>query len=350
LSVTDELAARQQSEDEPPPARRGRLPGGVRPTWSWLERVALLIVWGLVILTFTLLPKTADTFPTADNFSIIFGSQAVAVVLTLGLLIPLTAGDFDVSIAFNLTLAQMLVAVLNVNHHWPIVAAILAALAVGGLIGAINGAIAIPFGIDPFIVTLGTGTFIGGVVYWISNSTTIAGISPKLVNLVIVDRFLGIPLEFYYGLALCIVLWYVFEFTPLGRRMLIVGRGRSVARLSGIHVNRIRWGAFVASGVVAAGAGVLYAGSTGGADPSSGTQLLLPAFAAAFLGATTIVPGRFNPWGSFAAIYFLITGITGLQLLGAESYVQNLFYGGALVIGVVMARLAGRRESMGPRS
>jgi ribose transport system permease protein len=168
------------------------------------------------------------------------------------------------------------------------------------------------------------------------------------VNNVIINRFLGIPAAFYYGLGLCIALWYVFEFTPLGRRLLIVGRGRSVARLSGMRVGRLRLGAFVASGVISAGAGVLYAGSTGGADPSSGTQLLLPAFAAAFLGATTIVPGRFNPWGSFVAIYFLITGITGLQLLGAQSYVQNLLYGGALIVGVVLARLAGQRYSLAP--
>ena len=68
------------------------------------------------------------------------------------------------------------------------------------------------------------------------------------MNLVVVDRFLGIPLEFYYGVALALLLLYVFEFTPLGRRLLFVGRGRSVARLSGIRVTRLRWGAFVVSG------------------------------------------------------------------------------------------------------
>jgi ribose transport system permease protein len=315
---------------------------------SLLERFALLGVWGVTVLVFSVLPQTSDSFPTTENFSNMFGSQAVAVVLTLGLLVPLTAGDFDVSVAFTLTLSTMLVAVLNVNANIPIELSVLAALGVGAFIGLVNGALTIPLGLDPFIVTLGTGTFIGGIVYWISDSNTITGISSDLVDNVIINRFLGIPVEFYYGLGLCIALWYVFEFTPLGRRLLIVGRGRSVARLSGMRVARLRWGAFVASGVISAGAGVLYAGSTGGADPSSGTQLLLPAFAAAFLGATTIVPGRFNPWGSFVAIYFLITGITGLQLLGAQSYVQNLFYGGALIIGVVLARLAGQRYSLGP--
>jgi ribose transport system permease protein len=310
------------------------------------QRYALPFVWGLVCLFFTLLPSTSSTFPTTGNFSTIFGSQAIIVVLTLGLLVPLTTGDYDLSVAYNLTLSSMVLAVLNANHHWPIGWAILAALGASVTVGIVNGAFVIIFGIDPFIVTLGTGTFVYGIVLWISASNTISGVSTKLVNPGIVDRFLGIPLEFYYGLALCVILWYVFEFTPLGRKLLIVGRGRNVARLSGLRVSRIRWGALIASGLISGIAGVLYAGTTGAADPSSGSQLLLPAFAAAFLGATTVMPGRFNPWGSLIAVYFLVTGITGLQLMGVESFVQQLFYGGALVLAVALSQIARRREAL----
>jgi ribose transport system permease protein len=301
-------------------------------------------VWGFLVIVFSVLRPS--TFPTTENFATIFGSQASIVVLALGLLIPLTSGDFDVSIAFNLNLSAMLVAVLNVSHHWPVGWAIVAALAAGAAVGACNGAFVTIFGIDSFIVTLGMGTFVGGIILWISASNTISGLSENLVNPVIVDRFLGIPLEFYYALALGVVLWCVFEFTPLGRRLLIVGRGRSVARLSGLNVSRIRWGALVASGFVSAIAGVLYAGTTGAADPTSGSQLLLPAFAAAFLGATTIMPGRFNPWGTIIAVYFLLTGINGLQLLGVQGYVQDLFYGAALVIAVTLSQIVRRREAL----
>jgi ribose transport system permease protein len=153
---------------------------------------------------------------------------------------------------------------------------------------------------------------------------------------------LGIPLSFFYGLALCIAVWYVLEYRPIGRRLLFVGKGRNVARLSGVRVERVRFGALVASAAVGGLAGVLYAGTIGGADPSSGTSFLLPAYAAAFLGATSIVPGRFNPWGSILAVYFLVTGVTGLQLLGADSYVQQLFYGGALILAVALSQAVGR--------
>jgi ribose transport system permease protein len=167
-------------------------------------------------------------------------------------------------------------------------------------------------------------------------------VSQGLVNVVTIDRFLDIPLEFYYSLAVCAAIWYVFEFTPAGRRLLIVGRGRRVARLSGIRDGRVRWAALVLSGLISAGAGVLYVGTSGAADPVSGLQLLLPAFAAAFLGATAILPGRFNPWGSLVAVYFLVTGISGLQLLGVQSYVQDLFYGGALIVAVALSHIARR--------
>jgi ribose transport system permease protein len=104
----------------------------------------------------------------------------------------------------------------------------------------------------------------------------------------------------------------------------------------------VRFGALTASGLIGAFAGVLYAGTLGAADPSSGADFLLPAFAAAFLGATSIVPGRFNAWGAIIAVYFLVTGVTGLQILGVESFVQQLFYGGALVVAVVFTELSRR--------
>ena len=308
------------------------------------QRYGLLMVWAAVAIIFSILAPAS--FPTVDNLSAILGSQAVAVVLTLGLIIPMTTGDYDLSVAFNLTLSAMIVAVLNVNHGWPIGDAILIALLVGAGIGLFNGLVITYFGIDPIIVTLGSGTFIGGVVLWISDSNTISGISPLLVKSVVGTRFLSIPLEFYYALVVCTAVWYVFEFTRVGRLLLIVGRGRNVARLSGVKVERVRVGALVASGLVSALAGVLYAGTSGAADPTSGTQLLLPAFAAAFLGSTAIMPGRFNPWGSTIAVFFLVTGISGLEMLGVSGFIVDLFYGGVLVLAVVLSQIARRRQAL----
>jgi ribose transport system permease protein len=296
----------------------------------------------VLIIVFSFL--NPDTFPTAINFQTIFGSQAVLVVLTFALLVPLVAGDYDLSVAGVLTLSAMMIAVLNAQHHWPIWLAVLAAIAMGAAVGLINGSFMIFFGIDSLIVTLGMSTVLSGVVFWISGSQTISGISDGLVNAVIATKLFGIALAFYYAVLLCALMWYVFEYTALGRKLLFVGQSRSVSRLSGLRVSHLRVGALMASGMIAALAGVLYAGTTGGADPSSGPTLLLPAFAAAFLGATAIIPGRFNPWGTLIAVYFLVTGITGLQQLGVESFVQQLFYGGALLCAVALSQLARGRK------
>ena len=180
---------------------------------------------------------------------------------------------------------------------------------------------------------------------WLSNSMTISGISPSLINAVIVDRLFGIPLEFYYAIALAALVWYLLEYTAIGRRILFVGRGREVARLSGINTDRVRVGCLVASGFLGALAGVLYAGTQGAADPVSGVTYQLPAFAAAFLGSTCIVPGRFNPWGATVAVYFLVTGITGLVFLASVRSSRKCSMAARCVIAVTLSQLVrGRQE------
>jgi ribose transport system permease protein len=305
---------------------------------NFVQRIALPLAWVVIIIGFGI--ASPDVFLTAANFQTMLGSQAVLLVLTLALIVPLTAGDYDLSVAGVLTLSSMTIAVLNVQLHWPIGLAVLAAIVVGALVGLINGCLMIYFGIESLIVTLGMGTLLSGITLWVSDSATISGVSKILVDAVITTKFLGVSMAFYYGLLLCAIIWYVFEYTSIGRRLLFVGRGRSVSKLSGVNVSRVRIGSLVTSGTLAALAGVIYSGTTGGADPSSGTSFLLPAFAAAFLGATSVMPGRFNPWGALIAVYFLVTGITGLQILGAQSFVQQLFYGGALLCAVALSQLA----------
>ncbi|MDD9993928.1 MAG: ABC transporter permease [Rhodospirillales bacterium] len=311
-----------------------------------LEKYALILAWIALILVFAFVaPSSFLQWPTFS--SIIFGSQAVLVVLTLGLIIPLTAGDFDVSVAAVLTFSAMILAVLNAKMGLPLWQAVLACLAMGLIVGFLNAFFIIFFRIHSLIVTLGTASVIQGLILWISSSQTLSGVSPGLIDWVIVNRLFDIPLAFYYAMALGVIIWYVFEYTPIGRRLLFVGRGREVARLSGISVVRVRGVALVASSVIATLAGIINVGTTGGADPLSGLTFLLPAFAAAFLGATSIVPGRFNPLGSIIAVFFLVTGITGLNFLGVDTFVQNMFNGAALILAVSLSQLVRGRKEQG---
>lgn len=308
-----------------------------------LQRLSVPIAWAITIVVFGILRP--DSFLTVPTFASILGSDAVLVFLTLGLVITLRAGDYDLSVASILTLSAMVLTILNVNHHLSVWLCVAIALGVGAVVGAINGIITVFIGVDSFIATLGVGTFISGVVLWISNGTTYNGVSQSLIDLVVGKHLLRVPLEFYYALGLCLILWYIFEFTGIGRQQLFVGKGQEVARLSGISVVRVRFWSFVATGTMAAAAGVLYAGTAGGADPDSGMTFLLPAFAAAFLGSTTIKPGEFNPIGALVSAYFLVTGITALQILGVQNYVTDLFYGGALIIAVAATSLSKKRPA-----
>lgn len=219
-------------EDSAKPRGRGILSGK-------LEALALPIAWVIVIVIFSVLKP--GTFLSSANFASILASQAVLVVVALALVIVLTAGDYDLSVASVVGLSANLIAILNVNQGIGIGWAILIALGAGLVVGLVNGLFVVLVQVDSLIVTLGMATFVSGIVLWITGSNTLSGISNNLVNPVIVWRFAGVPFEFYYALFIALVVWYVFRFTPLGRRLLVVGRSREVARLSGIRVGAVRW-------------------------------------------------------------------------------------------------------------
>jgi ribose transport system permease protein len=303
-----------------------------------INRFGLLLVWVAVIILFSILrPKE---FPTASNFQTILSSQAVLLIMALALLLPLAAGEFDLSVAGVLSLSLVLIGYLNVVQRWPIGLAIATAILCGLAVGFINVLFIISVGVDSIVVTLGMGTLLVGVGYGIRTTTSV-GIARSLVASVQHQVF-GLQLSVYYAVGLTFAMWYVFSYTPLGRYLYFVGAARNAARLAGIPVDKIRVGALLAASLISALDGAVLAGSLEAAAPNVGATYLLPAFAAVFLGATTVTPGRFNPWGTFVATYFLITGITGLELMGLVGWIELVFYGGVLVIAVAISRVASK--------
>jgi ribose transport system permease protein len=263
----------------------------------------------------------------------------VLLILALGVLAPFAAGEYDLSIAGVMSVSVVLVGYLNVLHHWPIGAAVAAALLVGVLVGGVNVLLVLVVGIESIVVTLGMGTLLAGLAFGINIQTT-GGISDSLVQ-TMRHPVMGLPLAFFYVLALTIFAWYVLSYTPLGRYLYFVGSGREVARLSGLRVDAIRAGSLMVSAFVSALAGVVLAGWLGASDPNVAASYLLPAFAAVFLGATAFTPGRFNAWGTFVAVYFLVTGVTGLEIMGLVGWVEQVFYGASLILAVALSHFAG---------
>lgn len=306
------------------------------------ERFGLVVVWLFVVLLFTAV--NGSVFLSTANFLNIFNSQSVLVLLTLALLPTLIIGELDLSFAAVMGASAVGVGYLNVIREWPIEVSILTVLALGVVTGAANSLLIVKGGIDSIVVTLGMSTLLTGISFAMSN-LTIAGIDPVMMQIA-GSKLLGLQLGFWIAVGACVVAWYVFGYTPLGRYLYFVGAGRDAARLAGIPVDRIRVGTLIASSLIAAMAGVLLTALLGASDPTIGPSYLLPAFSAAFLGTTAIVPGRFNAWGTFVAVYFLVTGITGLQIAGFSGWVEQVFYGSALLLAVVLSRLAGTRGAL----
>jgi len=341
LAERDEVAAASSAPlTSESVARRAagavRIPGPA----ELADRYGILVAWAAIIALFAVLEP--NTFFTFANLRIVLGTQAVLLILALALLLPLTVGEFDLSVTGALGIALILIGYLNIIRGWPIIAAIAAALLSGVVIGLVNVFFVMVVRVESIVVTLGSGTMWLGVGYGIWGAN-ISGVSDALINVTRND-FFGVPLAFWYGLILTIVFWYLYSFTPLGRYLYFVGANRQVSRLSGIPVSAIRAGSLMASAIVSSIAGIILAGVLGGSGPNIAAGYLLPAFAAVFLGATAISPGRFNPLGTLIAVYFLITGITGLELLGFSGWVENVFYGASLVLAVALSRLAARRR------
>lgn len=329
--------ARQPAGEDRAPGARSRSKVADR-----LEASALALVWAAVAVALAI--AIPDIFLRTDTLQTIFGTQSVLLILALGLIFPLVTAQFDLSVASVLGLSSMTVAILNVEQGLPIGVAAAVALLVGFLAGAVNALLIVGMGLDSFIVTLGMSTVWLGVVQLISDSRTISGVSSTLVDLTVTNQIAFISLSFWFAMLLALVVWVLMARTPLGRRLLVVGRSPEVASLSGLATARLRAGSLITCSTFAALAGVVSAGTRGGADPSSAAAYLLPTFAAVFLGGTAITPGRFNVWGTVIAVYFLVTGITGLQFLGVPNWVQQLFYGGALVVAVALSRLVRRQK------
>lgn len=300
-----------------------------------------MLLWvgiGLAVLFSLLLP---GTFPTSGNLIAMLSSQAFLIILAVAVTIPLRAGDFDLSVASVMVFCAAVLGILTTQMHWPVWAAAIAVIVVGALIGMITAFFVVQVGVNAFIVTLGMMTVLGGLTYGVTSGNIVIGLPNGLLAIGQSVVF-GLPDAVYYGWILAIIMWYLDEFTPIGRHLLFVGGNPDAARLAGLPVRRIRFLAFVASAILSAFAGVILTAKLGAVDPTLGPSFLLPPYAAAFLGTTTVQIGRFNIGGTVIATYLLTIGVSGLLLLGVSPWVSDVFNGAALLAAVAFARLATR--------
>ncbi|HVU91471.1 MAG TPA: ABC transporter permease [Jatrophihabitans sp.] len=325
-----------------PPVAAPATAGGAAPRLrSLTSRYALLGVWVVMAVIYgAIMP---DKFIGTSTVQAIFGSQSALLFLAVAALCTFVVGEFDLSFASVMGLSATIIPVLVTLHHVPVFLACVISLLSALGCGIVNAFFIVRLKVSSLVVTLGTASLYLGIAELISSST-IVSVNDRTFSNIALRNVFGLPLSFYYGLILCGAFAYVLTWTPLGRHIVFVGANREVARLAGISVDRIRASSYIVAALVAGLAGILLVMSVGGFDPTASSTYLLPALAAVFLGTAIVLPGQFNPMGTFFGIYFLETGILGLQLLGYTGWVQDAFYGGGLVLAVTIATVVRTRS------
>lgn len=317
---------------------------------SWHRK--LTSNYGMVILTVLLFAFFAilrpTTFSSLLNFQLLASSKSVLLILALAVTIPMIAGKIDLSIGYGVGLWQVMALSWQLQGiDFRLV--ILMCLVGGGLIGLMNALLVELAQVDAFIATLATAQVIYAITYWYTGGKQVT--DPNGMRAMGFDELsrwsLGpIPGPFLIAVALGLIIWVVLEFLPVGRYLYAVGANPAAAALTGIPRRRFVIGAMVSSGVMTAVAGILLSSQQSGvAQANIGPEYLLPALAAAFLGSTTIRPGRVNALGTILGVAIATIGISGLQqLLPGQFYLEPLFNGLTLVAAITIASIASRRR------
>ncbi|TDO50546.1 ribose transport system permease protein [Kribbella sp. VKM Ac-2527] len=288
---------------------------------------AMVVVFSIVIPDIFLTPLTLQTT---------LGDSAITGLLALGVMLPLVAGIFDLSIAQVAGFAMVFASWLQERHAMGTVEIFVITLSASALFGVVSALLVTKLSVNSLVATLGVSTVALGVTEIIANGNAIQpDFDPSFVEF---GRGVigNIPLPFIYVLLIASVTYYVLEYTTLGRRLQATGCNPVAARLAGINTQRLQVLVLLISSIMAAFAGLVLATKVGVATDSTAGAFLFPAVAALFLGATQIKDGP-NPWGTVLGVIILAVGMKGLQLMGVSPGVGNFFSGAVLLIAVAIS-------------
>ena len=315
-----------------------RLSPGVRIGLAIFARYATIIGLALMIVIFSIL--SPDAFPTLNNFVNVLNQASLATIIAGGLTLAVVVGELDLSIGYAASLHGVLVTGLIVHDKLPIALAIVIVLALGALIGVVNGLIVTKLRVNSVIATLGVGTIIVGLAFAYSSGVPIvAGVPEGFLQLSLGRWLLGIPNPIIIMAVVVVGLWVLVERTAIGQEIQAVGGNPVAARLAGISVDRIKILGFVISAVCAALTGALLASRLGSGTTNAANSYLLTAFAAVFLGSATLRDGEFHVLGTFIGTLIIVFGFNGLNIFGAPTFSQYVFQGTILVVAVALSSL-----------
>jgi ribose transport system permease protein len=297
------------------------------------------VVVGLILMLAYFSISEPSSFLTWDNAVSILSAGAILAIVAIGLTAPLAAGDFDLSIAATASLAGMLMAVLVTESGWGVPMGFLAVLALGIVIGVINGLAVAYVKINAFVATLAMMSVLTGVSLGVAGERY-RGLLPEGLTDIGQAKIAGIPLVVFIAAAIALVLWQVLRTTQFGRYLYATGSNEAASAIAGVNTRRIRLAAFVISAVLASIAGALLVARAGSAYPEGAAGLLLPAYAAAFVGASVLSDGRFHVAGTVVGVLLLQAGQTGLIQSEVPAWLTDVFNGVVLALAVGLTRVS----------
>jgi ribose transport system permease protein len=302
------------------------------------SRYGGLVLLLLMVIAFSL---KSEQFLTIRNFQNVLVVQSVVTCMAFAAVVPLIVGEFDLSLGYLIGFLAMIGAYLG-GAGYGAEFVVPAMLVAGVLVGIVNGLLTVRLHISSFIATLGTGILLSGMTLGISGGQVLFSGIPKLITRIGQGSIFGLGPAVWLTIVLAVILFFVLEHTPLGRKLYAIGGSERVAFLAGVPVGALKIASFAISGFLV-GIGAIFAlGQSGAANAGFGPELLLPAYAASFLSVISYRPGYYNVPGIVIAILLLAVGFNGLNLLGAPFWAQPIFNGAVLLVAVVTARAEGR--------
>lgn len=296
----------------------------------WISRVrpeyVLVAFLAILIITFW---RLSPFFLAVGNFRNILLSVAVLGILAVPSTLLLVSANVDLSVASNAALCGMIVAL--VGNEYGFVVGVLACIATGLVLGAINGALVSWVGINSIITTLGTLSIYRGVVKLMSNGQTVR-----------VDGFaalgsgstLGIPNAVLLLAVVAVLFLLLMRYTVYGRSIYALGANEQAARLSGIRIRLNLFVAFVMTGFCGAVAGMILTSQLRAAAPVAGLGLELSVVAAVLLGGASLTGGRGTIVGTLLGVLILGTLNNGLTIINVSSFWQEIARGAVLILAV----------------
>ena len=266
------------------------------------------------------------------------------VELSIGFTVVLSSGHMDLSVGTLLGLCGMVLAKMIKEAGIPLPIAIILTLLLGTACGALNAATITIFRVVPFVATLATQSIFKGANYLISNLVPVAGLPDELV-FIGQGYLLGIPVPIYIMLLVIILVWIMMNRTKFGRYVLAMGGNAEAARVSGINVDKMRYGVYMVGGFCTGIAAVVMTARTASAQVSAGQNMEMDAIAAVVIGGTAMSGGNANVWGTMFGC--LIVGIVnnGLNLLGVDSNWQVIAKGVLILFAVIIDTLSARAQA-----